>query len=307
MKTIEPKISKLSVKQKNNFDAILKIGLTYTSKLNKKNALKAVKCFEAIPVKHFPSLYGPLASSVFTAAAWFLTIDKNYKQAEIYLNRALESGTYLVPIRLGHIQYFQSNFKTAIDFYIQAANKLGFVEEIIMEIQDDFEVLKVSKHNTQNLIALLTGFNQDNTIDTDKLVANFKDPNKSATEIITDFGFWKYSKQENALIFSNPEIKISFNDKQNVIESFDEIKKHYARLKESIEALVSKIIIYQNKKILQNIIVDTNLEGQDWIWENWSLYNVVEEQDFEKRFGLEDNTAEIKVNVKVGDLEVVFL
>ena len=303
MKTTEKNNSKLSEKQKQDCDLLLNLGLEYIKKQNKENALKAIKCFEGIPPGHFPGIYKPMASSVHTNLAWFLIVDKNDKQAEIYLNRALEFGDFRVPIKLGHIKYLQNNFKEAVDFYLQASEKMGFIEEVIMEIQDDFYDLKVSQHNTNTLTDFLTNFNRDKTLNSDSIV---KEPDESTPELTTENGCWKYSKEQSALLFSSATIKFSFVNGQKVIEDFDEIKKLYTAHKDAIETLVNKIMIDQNTSLLQNILKESNVQEKEWVWNNWSLCNVVKEQDLERRLANENKVAEIKLDVNEGDLELSY-
>jgi len=303
MKTTEKNNSKLSEKQKQDCDLLLNLGLEYIKKQNKENALKAIKCFEGIPPEHFPGIYKPMASSVQTNLAWFLIVDKNDKQAEIYLNRALEFGDFRVPIKLGHIKYLQNNFKEAVDFYLQASEKMGFIEEVIMEIQDDFYDLKVSQHNTNTLTDFLTNFNRDKTLNSGSIV---KEPDESTPELTTENGYWKYSKEQSALLFSSATIKFSFVNGQKVIEDFDEIKKLYTAHKDAIETLVNKIMIDQNTSLLQNILKESNVQEKEWVWNNWSLCNVVEEQDLERRLANENKVAEIKLDVNEGDLELSY-
>ena len=159
-----------NTEQKKEFDALLKLGLKHVTVINKENSLKAIQCFEAIPQEHFPGVYKPMLASVYTNLGKFLIIDKNYKQAEIYLNKALEFGTFLVPVRLGHVNYLQNNLKEAVDFYMQGYQKLGFIEEVFIEIRDDFYDFKISEQNAENLIDFLSKYKLDNTIDINALV-----------------------------------------------------------------------------------------------------------------------------------------
>jgi len=290
--------------QEEGQNTLIQLSLEYLKDINKQNTLNAVKCFEAIANQDFLRLYEPGVSSVYTDLGWFCIVDKQYKQAEIYLNKAMEFGTYLVPIKLGHIKYFQNNLKEAIDLYIQSSQKLGFIDEVIIEIQDDLSYLKVSDQNIQNLTDYLTQVSQNKTTDINKLV---KEPDKSTPDLFTEHGYWKYSQQDSVLLFSSAEIKISFNENQKLIDDYDKIKKLYTDRKEAIEGLVDKIMIYQNQKLLQKIIAKAKLVGQKWVWKNWSLSNVVDEQDFEKRFGHENSFANIMVDANEDEIKVEFI
>ena len=292
MKTQNKSAPTIQASQKKDFDKMLQLGLKFSKNLTKMNTTKAAKCFEAIPVASFPEVYKPMASSIYRNFAWNLIVDRNSEPAESYLKRALEFGDYGVAIKLGHVKYLQNQLKESIDYYLQSADKLGFMEEIIMEIQDDFDFLKVSTQNFKNLSNFLTCYYRDKSTDFAQLC---KAPDASTPELSTQQGYWKFSKKESCLLFSSADIRLSFYDGENRIDDFEQIRKHYAQQKESIEVHTIQIMNEQNKKLLCDILTEARLDDESWAWENWSLYNSIQEQDAETDDDFYE-CAEIKVD-----------